>query len=397
MHTERTQGATYTKIRPFKGKAADGGGFPVYPNLVKDLVGQGAGYHEQAAHVCAVLSAWAYSEPKTVAMMAVRLGLEQNRCRSITLDNDTMFVCSSAFLIQSKCGRVAFLVYRGTEPTNLINWLTDIDISPATIAVPTTAGSAPPGSSAAEKRARTKEGPHVHGGFYRNQRATWFDVAQGIRLALEGRSIFEGTSEADTDEGREAAKDIKPLEALYITGHSLGGAMAALAAFRVASDPSYASVVAKVRAVYTFGQPMIGNAAFVSECDKHEVLREHVYRHVYGNDVVPALPPTAAGDFQHFGKQLSSRKHEPQSASKRWQWGPSRNVTTQLRSLPGIATAASDFWIEQIPQLKKVADLARHTPFVRSSGLGYSFYDHSTTYYIESSQPVGVLSEFGDF
>src|SRR5262249_20358123 len=160
--------------RPFKDV---GRGFPVYPRLVDDLTRAGTGYSRQAAHVCAVLSGWAYSAQETVATMMVRLGLERNRCRFISLVNDTMFVCSNAFLIQSECGRLALLAYRGTEPVNFVNWLTDADVNPITLPVP-------------GGRALDGEPARIHGGFYRNQRATWFDVEQGLRLALDGRSIL---------------------------------------------------------------------------------------------------------------------------------------------------------------------------------------------------------------
>src|SRR5262245_16234782 len=106
-------GKSYKYYRPAK---PIGRGFPVYPRLVDDLLAAGTGYDAQVAHVCSVLSGWAYSDPETVAMMMVRLGLENNRTRFIQMLNDTMFICSNSFLIQSGCGRVAWLCYRGTEP-----------------------------------------------------------------------------------------------------------------------------------------------------------------------------------------------------------------------------------------------------------------------------------------
>lgn len=385
MQTTRIQGGSLQGLRPFK---TVGGGFPVYPDLVEDLVRRGPEYDERTAHVCAVLSGWAYSDAQTVSTMMVRMGLEHNRCRYIGLTNETMFVCSSAFLIQSLCGRVAFLAYRGTEPLNFINWLTDADVNPVTLPV-SPSGSSPPGASKAAM-------PRVHAGFYRNQRATWFDVAHGLVLALEGKSILEGTPEGDNDEARRLAHDLRPLEALYITGHSLGAAMAAMAAFRLARDESYAAIRAKLRGIYTYGQPMLGNSAFAAECEKHELLSDRLYRHVFGNDIVPALPPHETGDFRHFGRQFNAHRVEAERAGKSFEWRPSATSATQA-FLPGIVVAESDFAVEQIPLLRRLAGIARHAPLVRSSGLGFSLYDHSTTYYIACSQPEGVSSEFGDF
>jgi hypothetical protein len=42
---------------------------------------------------------------------------------------------------------------------------------------------------------------------------------------------------------------------LYIAGHSLGAAMAVLMAVMLVTDPAYAGIVEKLRAVYAFGQP----------------------------------------------------------------------------------------------------------------------------------------------
>ena len=38
------------------------------------------------------------------------------------------FIFSTAYLVQSHCGRVAILCYRGTEPATLGNWLGDAEI-----------------------------------------------------------------------------------------------------------------------------------------------------------------------------------------------------------------------------------------------------------------------------
>jgi hypothetical protein len=331
------------------------------------LAGAGLTYNPQAAHVCAVLAGWAYSSHETVATMMVRMGLEKNRCRSIALVNDTMFVCSTAYLIQSSCGRLALLAYRGTEPLNFINWLTDGDVSPTMLPLPSGASSS------------TGDPPRVHGGFYRNQRATWFDVADGLRRALAGRSILD-----DSETGQ--------LEALYITGHSLGAAMAALAAWRIAKDGAYETLRAKLRGVYTFGQPMVGNKPFALECDKDPLLGRRVFRHIYKNDVVPVLPPQLAGDFLHFGLEFRSSGKEPGFAAT-----DPKDYAKQLSHFTGPAViAASAFAINQVPALRKIAEVAHSVPLLERAGLVYSLYDHGTTNYVYSSQPAGVLSEFGD-
>jgi len=65
--------------------------------------------------------------------------------------------------------------------------------------------------------------------------------------------------------------------ALYITGHSLGGALALIATREVASDST--------GACYTFGSPRVAGYGFAQE------IRTPIYRVVNSNDVVPRLPP----------------------------------------------------------------------------------------------------------
>ncbi len=73
----------------------------------------------------------------------------------------------------------------------------------------------------------------------------------------------------------------------WVTGHSLGGALAALAALRVAqSTHTLAGAV-------TFGQPRTGDAALVAALDRLPLVRV-----VNACDLVPDLPPSALG-FAH--------------------------------------------------------------------------------------------------
>ncbi|WAL62136.1 lipase family protein [Thermocoleostomius sinensis] len=70
---------------------------------------------------------------------------------------------------------------------------------------------------------------------------------------------------------------------LFITGHSLGGALATVAA---------ASLVKRkhlnIQGVYTFGQPRVGDLVFVF--DVGQALKGKVFRFVNNNDIVPHVP-----------------------------------------------------------------------------------------------------------
>lgn len=69
---------------------------------------------------------------------------------------------------------------------------------------------------------------------------------------------------------------------LYITGHSLGGAIAIVATHVLASD--------RTAACYTFGAPRVGNLAF-GQC-----IKVPIYRFINANDIVPRLLPGMAFD-----------------------------------------------------------------------------------------------------
>lgn len=73
-----------------------------------------------------------------------------------------------------------------------------------------------------------------------------------------------------------------PAGPLFITGHSLGGAMAQLAAFRLAGENPN---------VVTFAAPMVGDAEFAASLAS-------LVRYENQGDVVPSVPP---GIYKHAG------------------------------------------------------------------------------------------------
>ena len=76
-----------------------------------------------------------------------------------------------------------------------------------------------------------------------------------------------------------------PAKPLLITGHSLGGALAALAGacFNVLASP-----VPNVSAIYTFGQPRIGLHDFSNTYSR--ILADKLVRFVNKQDLVPRVP-----------------------------------------------------------------------------------------------------------
>src|SRR5690349_17298690 len=187
--------------------------FPIYAHLADDLV---VVHHAvdgerdaTVAHVLATCAAYGYPDAATVSTMMGRVGLEANACVRITQTVDAMLIFSTAYLVQSRCGRVVILCYRGTEPATLGNWLGDAEVG-----------------SESSTMSMEDGGPsfRVHAGFHRNVRATWWPVVRELTLALQGRSLVHPGETVES-----------PLEALYVAGHSLGGAMAVLFALKLAA------------------------------------------------------------------------------------------------------------------------------------------------------------------
>lgn len=85
---------------------------------------------------------------------------------------------------------------------------------------------------------------------------------------------------------------------LWITGHSLGGALAMLAAWM------FKRRFINVHQIYTYGAPMIGNATASEAFD--QAFPDKVYRYVNCTDPVPKLPTMSlvANDYGHCLKEI---------------------------------------------------------------------------------------------
>lgn len=318
--------------------------FPVYRGLVEKLVAahrpQTGGRDKLVAHVLGTCAGYAYSDADTVATMMARLGLGENACVRVAQTVDAMFIFSTAYLLQSRCGRVVILCYRGTEPATLGNWIGDADVGSEMLGV---AGDTRP--------------LRVHAGFYRNLRATRLAVISELGLALEGRSLLDPQQKVD-----------HPLEALYITGHSLGGAMAALFALTLNEQGVERDIVASLKAVYTFGQPLVVGGDLPPPSGQ---IAGKLFRHVFPRDPVPALPPAGWGALAHFG-------HEYRHVEGSW----------QLSEAP----------VEQLANLREMPRslFALFAAEKRRASLRYSFGEHGPHQYLAALREPGQLTEFGD-
>jgi triacylglycerol lipase len=118
-----------------------------------------------------------------------------------------------------------------------------------------------------------EDGSDIHNGFRVAAKAAEPDVAKAIaRCQLTGKPLF-------------------------VAGHSLGAALAALAA----RQASAASV--KPLAVYGFGMPRVGGPQFQASYDAD--LGDVTYRLVHGDDLVARVPPSRLlTGFRHVGRLL---------------------------------------------------------------------------------------------
>jgi len=160
-----------------------------------------------------------------------------------------------------KDGRLV-VAFRGTEPKVPADVVTDFRI-PLVV----------PSWLAKDSPAR------VHSGFAQALEPVW--------AALE--------AEWSAAEGREAAQRVE------FCGHSLGGALAVLAAARFAAQGP--GNRARFGGVFTIGQPRVGNAAFAESAGR--LFGGRYARAVNNRDAVPRVPPSAApgtlGEYRHFG------------------------------------------------------------------------------------------------
>ncbi len=117
------------------------------------------------------------------------------------------------------------------------------------------------------------------------------NVHEGFRKAVDARTA-SGLSVWEEIEVELLKLDCP----VFYTGHSLGAALATLAAARLAP-----------KAVYTFGSPRVGNHAFVDSLSSLPI-----YRIVDGQDIVTTVPPSEIFGYQHAGEM--HQLHRPHSS-----------------------------------------------------------------------------------
>ncbi|KAL9407848.1 hypothetical protein AB3S75_046399 [Citrus x aurantiifolia] len=170
--------------------------------------------------------------------------------------------CLQGFLGVAKDLNAIVIAFRGTQEHSIQNWIEDLFWKQLDINYP--------GMSDAM----------VHHGFYSAYHNT--TIRPAIINAVERAKDFYG--------------DLN----IMVTGHSMGGAMAAFCGLDLTVNLGIQNVQ-----VMTFGQPRIGNAAFASY---YTQLVPNTFRVTNGHDIVPHLPPYYSyfpqKTYHHFPREV---------------------------------------------------------------------------------------------
>ena len=169
---------------------------------------------------------------------------EQN-VSDMGLDNFQFFseASTQAFVAEDEARR--YLVFRGTEADNPVDWMRDAQFQPVTGAL----------------------GTMVHSGFRRALEEVWPAVIAHLTATP------------------------RPLA---ITGHSLGAGLAVLAAARLATN-------APVESVYTYGSPRVGLKDFANAYQRE--LGTSTFRVINHIDIVTRVP-FLVQNYRHVGYRM---------------------------------------------------------------------------------------------
>jgi hypothetical protein len=160
--------------------------------------------------------------------------------------NSTLPLSDTRGVITSR-GEALIIAFAGTDPLNLLNWVSDFYLGQRTA--------------------------DAHAGFRDAAAAAWPQIGAAIEACVRER---------------------RPL---FVTGHSLGAAIALATVDRARQEKSLAAAQ-----VFVFGAPRVGRADFVARYNA--AFGSTTYRFVHGRDIVPTVPPSEFG-FHHVGRYLS--------------------------------------------------------------------------------------------
>jgi len=199
------------------------------------------------ALIAAKLSAHAYKSEKAAITACKKMGFPW--VKLISKDGAEVLVV--------KDRNDLWFAFRGTEPSKLNDVMADLNVV----------------------KNAAKAGGKVHGGFQQEVNDLWMDVL----------------AEIEHNDQLKVRKDV------YMTGHSLGAAMATIAATRY-----------QPHELFTFGSPRVGGSLFIKN-----IKCPHL-RFMNNNDIVCRIPPAWLG-FRHHGEMVYFNRFGDQAPKSTWE------------------------------------------------------------------------------
>jgi hypothetical protein len=158
----------------------------------------------------------------------------------------------SACVVVAEGHGATFVTFAGSDPAKPEDWVTDFEARPSP--------------------------DDLHSGFKKATETVW----PAIQTALTNRA--------------------EPTQPVFFAGHSLGGALAILAAFLAASREPLKRDPGKI-VVYTFGSPRNGGETFFGDYTPR--LGDATFRFIHGTDIVPTVPFTLLqATYRHVGQAV---------------------------------------------------------------------------------------------
>lgn len=275
----------------------------------------------QIINSTAIASRLAYSDQSALPKQAKKLGFDVS---------DTITSGSMSAIVMSN-NRCVVLAFRGTDIDSMRDWFVDL-------------------------RATTDPVKHgrVHKGFYRAWQGLRDDVVKALRAHGAANKTF------------------------WVTGHSLGGALAGLYAY----TETFERLIFKgprIARVVTFGQPLFGNDE-VSNLMRKEFLGRY-FRVVNGLDIVATVPFW----LNHFGSLVWFHDDRVEYRPDTQLFGGANAGSVAAAEIPQELTPTEDSLREFI-ELTRGASAASSGDSVGAMGWPRRISDHFMKGYLDRLQ-----------
>ncbi len=177
-----------------------------------------------------------------------------------------------------------------------------------------------------------------------NQNDLWTDGQFFPAVSKAGGRVHSGFSKAYAEVNAQLDSLVRnkhPDQAVWLTGHSLGGALAVLAAAHLGGEA--------IHGLYSYGCPRVGDASFAKAFTSARCCR-----FVHRSDFIPTIPPEVLG-YRHVGEL-----HDVPGSPARSFWEDVGAGATGLKS--ALLAMAKELRVNVGDLPLKVAGIADHSP-----------------------------------